>query len=187
MSAQRRRTYSPVTLSLTHQAYRTATARWRSAEPSALIEARGPCKPRPCCCPCRSAQRCPAAATLHDRKLHRNERQKVRARRSSRQAQDRAARPQRHHRPVGGRHRARINKDLGVFTYDPGFGVTAATESKITYIDGDAGVLLYRGYPDRAARREELASWRSPTCCCTASCRARSSSTSSPATSVITR
>src|SRR3981189_768956 len=40
-----------------------------------------------------------------------------------------------------------INKDLGVFTYDPGFGMTAATESKITYIDGDAGVLLYRGYP----------------------------------------
>jgi citrate synthase len=42
---------------------------------------------------------------------------------------------------------ASINKDLGVFTYDPGFGVTAATESKITYIDGDEGVLLYRGYP----------------------------------------
>jgi len=42
---------------------------------------------------------------------------------------------------------AQINKDLGVFTYDPGFGVTASTESRITYIDGDAGVLLYRGYP----------------------------------------
>src|SRR6185437_14545058 len=40
-----------------------------------------------------------------------------------------------------------INKDLGVFTYDPGFGVTASCESRITYIDGDAGVLLYRGYP----------------------------------------
>src|SRR5437762_6623578 len=40
-----------------------------------------------------------------------------------------------------------INKDLGVFTYDPGFGMTAATDSKITYIDGDAGMLLYRGYP----------------------------------------
>ncbi|HYC09771.1 MAG TPA: citrate synthase [Steroidobacteraceae bacterium] len=37
--------------------------------------------------------------------------------------------------------------ELGVFTYDPGFGMTAATESRITYIDGDAGVLLYRGYP----------------------------------------
>jgi citrate synthase len=38
-------------------------------------------------------------------------------------------------------------RDLGVLTYDPGFMVTASTESKITFIDGDAGVLLYRGYP----------------------------------------
>ncbi|MBP0443680.1 citrate (Si)-synthase [Roseomonas sp. SSH11] len=37
--------------------------------------------------------------------------------------------------------------DLGIFTFDPGFGMTAACESKITYIDGDEGVLLYRGYP----------------------------------------
>ncbi len=42
---------------------------------------------------------------------------------------------------------AKLNKELGVFTYDPGYGMTAATESRITYIDGDAGVLLYRGYP----------------------------------------
>jgi len=35
----------------------------------------------------------------------------------------------------------------GLFTYDPGFVSTAATESKITYIDGDAGILLHRGYP----------------------------------------
>ena len=35
----------------------------------------------------------------------------------------------------------------GYFTYDPGFVSTAATESKITYIDGENGVLLYRGYP----------------------------------------
>ena len=35
----------------------------------------------------------------------------------------------------------------GMFTYDPGFTSTASTESKITYIDGDEGVLLYRGYP----------------------------------------
>ncbi len=34
-----------------------------------------------------------------------------------------------------------------VFTYDPGFTSTASCESKITYIDGDEGVLLYRGYP----------------------------------------
>jgi citrate synthase len=37
--------------------------------------------------------------------------------------------------------------DLGVFTYDPGYGGTAACDSKITYIDGDEGILLHRGYP----------------------------------------
>ncbi|MFZ1904037.1 MAG: citrate synthase [Steroidobacteraceae bacterium] len=42
---------------------------------------------------------------------------------------------------------AGLHKDLGVFTYDPGLGATAATESRITYIDGEEGVLLYRGYP----------------------------------------
>ncbi|MBC7157837.1 MAG: citrate (Si)-synthase, partial [Rhodobacteraceae bacterium] len=35
----------------------------------------------------------------------------------------------------------------GVFTYDPGYTSTASCESTITYIDGDAGELLYRGYP----------------------------------------
>src|ERR1041385_6068293 len=35
----------------------------------------------------------------------------------------------------------------GRFTYDPGFTSTGSCESKITYIDGDEGVLLYRGYP----------------------------------------
>jgi citrate synthase len=35
----------------------------------------------------------------------------------------------------------------GLFTYDPGFVSTAACESKITYIDGDKGILLHRGYP----------------------------------------
>ena len=34
-----------------------------------------------------------------------------------------------------------------MFTYDPGYGNTASCESKITYIDGDLGVLLHRGYP----------------------------------------
>jgi citrate synthase len=35
----------------------------------------------------------------------------------------------------------------GMFTYDPGFLSTASCSSAITYIDGDAGILLYRGYP----------------------------------------
>ncbi len=41
----------------------------------------------------------------------------------------------------------KLYDNLGVFTYDPGFGNTASCESKITYIDGDLGVLLHRGYP----------------------------------------
>jgi citrate synthase len=42
---------------------------------------------------------------------------------------------------------AHLTKDLGVFTFDPGFVATASTESKITYIDGEVGLLLYRGFP----------------------------------------
>jgi citrate synthase len=37
--------------------------------------------------------------------------------------------------------------DAKIFTYDPGFTSTASCDSKITYIDGDEGILLYRGYP----------------------------------------
>jgi len=37
--------------------------------------------------------------------------------------------------------------DTGLFTYDPGFTSTASCDSGLTYIDGDAGVLLHRGYP----------------------------------------
>jgi len=42
---------------------------------------------------------------------------------------------------------SKLYAQSGMFTYDPGFTSTASCESKITYIDGDAGVLLYRGYP----------------------------------------
>jgi citrate synthase len=41
----------------------------------------------------------------------------------------------------------KLYAQTGMFTYDPGFTSTASTESEITYIDGDKGVLLYRGYP----------------------------------------
>ncbi len=44
----------------------------------------------------------------------------------------------------------------GLFTYDPGFVSTAACESKITYIDGDKGILLHRGYPiDQLANQSD--------------------------------
>ena len=41
----------------------------------------------------------------------------------------------------------RLFAEQGVFTYDPGFVSTGSCDSKITFIDGDAGVLMYRGYP----------------------------------------
>jgi citrate synthase len=51
----------------------------------------------------------------------------------------------------------KLYSELGVFTYDPGYGGTAACESKITYIDGDAGVLMYRGYPiEQLAERSDF-------------------------------
>ncbi|MDH5681685.1 MAG: citrate synthase, partial [Spirochaetota bacterium] len=40
-----------------------------------------------------------------------------------------------------------VYKKLGLFTFDPGFVTTASCESKITFIDGEQGILLYRGYP----------------------------------------
>ena len=42
---------------------------------------------------------------------------------------------------------AKLYGETGMFTYDPGFTSTGSCESKITYIDGDEGILLYRGYP----------------------------------------
>jgi len=47
-----------------------------------------------------------------------------------------------------------LYKQLGYFTYDPGFMSTAACSSAITFLDGDKGVLQYRGYPiDQLAER----------------------------------
>jgi len=41
----------------------------------------------------------------------------------------------------------KLHSEVGVFTFDPGFTSTASCESRITFIDGNQGVLLYRGYP----------------------------------------
>ncbi|WP_407352565.1 citrate synthase [Luteimonas sp. R10] len=52
---------------------------------------------------------------------------------------------------------ARLPKETGCFTYDSGFTATASCKSAITYIDGDAGVLLYRGYPiDQLAEKSSF-------------------------------
>ncbi len=40
-----------------------------------------------------------------------------------------------------------LHKQTGYFTYDSGFAATGACKSDITFIDGEKGVLLYRGYP----------------------------------------
>ena len=41
----------------------------------------------------------------------------------------------------------RVYKKTGMFTFDPGFMATASCRSAITYIDGEKGILRYRGYP----------------------------------------
>jgi len=47
--------------------------------------------------------------------------------------------------------------ETGAFTYDPGFAATASCESKITYIDGAKGLLMYRGYPvDQLAEKSSF-------------------------------
>ncbi|WP_144753809.1 MULTISPECIES: citrate synthase [Bartonella] len=52
---------------------------------------------------------------------------------------------------------ASLYKKTNIFTYDPGFTSTASCESKITYIDGDKGILLYRGYPiDQLAEKGDF-------------------------------
>src|SRR5258706_3021659 len=51
----------------------------------------------------------------------------------------------------------KLYSDADVFTYDPGFTSTASCESDIPFIDGDKGVLLYRGYPiDQLATRSSF-------------------------------
>src|SRR5271154_5804699 len=51
----------------------------------------------------------------------------------------------------------KLYADSDRFTFDPGFTSTASCESKITYIDGDAGILLHRGYPiDQLAEKSSF-------------------------------
>ena len=61
------------------------------------------------------------------------------------------------YRPTEGPDAIDIRKlysDADVFTYDPDFTSTASCESNITFIDGDKGILLYRGYPiDQLAKQ----------------------------------
>ena len=50
--------------------------------------------------------------------------------------------------PASALRQIKVNPDdFGLMAYDPGYGNTASAKSKITYIDGDNGILRYRGYP----------------------------------------
>ena len=40
-----------------------------------------------------------------------------------------------------------LYREMGAFTYDPGFVATGSCDSDITFIDGEKGILMYRGYP----------------------------------------
>ena len=64
------------------------------------------------------------------------------------------------YRPTEGPDAVDIRKlyaDTDLFTYDPGFTSTASCESNLTYIDGDKGILLYRGYPiDQLAKHSNF-------------------------------
>ena len=50
--------------------------------------------------------------------------------------------------------------DFGMISYDPAYSNTASCISRITYIDGDAGILRYRGYPIEAPARVSRSSGR---------------------------
>ena len=51
--------------------------------------------------------------------------------------------------------------DFGLMTYDPAFMNTAACKSRITYIDGDKGILRYRGYPiEQLAEKFDVTKFR---------------------------
>ena len=68
-----------------------------------------------------------------------------------------------------------VYAEQGAFTFDPGFASTASCESKITFIDGVEGILLYRGYPvDQLPRK--ASSPKFATCSCTANCPPRRNS-----------
>jgi citrate synthase len=74
----------------------------------------------------------------------------------------------------------KLYAQTGMFTYDPGFLSTASCQSAITYIDGDKGELLYRGYPiEQLAVNCDFME----TChlCCTETCPTQPARLSSPA------
>jgi citrate synthase len=76
----------------------------------------------------------------------------------------RFARPEGHHRSRRGRHPQALCPDRHVHLSIPGFTSTASCESALTYIDGDEGVLLHRGYP--IGQLAEHSSFMEVSTCC---------------------
>ena len=66
------------------------------------------------------------------------------------------------------------NDDFGLLSYDPAFMNTASCRSAITFIDGEKGILRYRGYRSTSSPTASPSS-TSPTCCCAVSCPTRTS------------
>jgi len=60
-------------------------------------------------------------------------------------------------------------KEFGMMSYDPAFNNTASCISKVTFIDGDAGILRYRGYPIEDSRKK-APTWKPRICSCMANC-----------------
>ena len=67
---------------------------------------------------------------------------------------------------------SKLYSQTGIFTYDPGFTSTGSCESKITYIDGDKGILFTAAIRSKTWPSTAISS-RPAICCFTANCRPR--------------
>ena len=61
------------------------------------------------------------------------------------------------------------DEDFGMMTYDPGYGNTASCKSSVTFIDGERGILRYRGYPIEQLLNIVII-WKSLICCSMVNC-----------------
>jgi len=73
---------------------------------------------------------------------------------------NRTANPTKSHHPAPSAHGPSPDQsdanDFGMMSYDPAFNNTASCISRVSYIDGDKGILRYRGYPSKSSRKKAL-------------------------------
>ena len=103
-----------------------------------------------------------------------------------RQPPRRAAAARTDARAADDRHPRSLREETGCWAYDPSLGETGVCRSTITYVDGDNGVLLYRGYPIDQLVERWITS-KCAGCCSMANCRAPRSEQIHRTTSPITR